>query len=344
MISILIPVYNARQYIPDMIACLRAQTVDPFSFEAVFVNDGSTDDSLALLHSAVQSCAFRTRLIDQPNGGVSAARNAALRAAQGEYVAFADIDDLLAPDYVETLARFSALQADAVRFAFTRVDENAHALPAGAAGANAAPADKEQLLCLFLADPKLFGPYGFLFRRDFLLERGLCFAQGRPYYEDYDFILRAVASAKSLASAPCVLYAYRQVSGSAMMRYSAQRVLCLSLADETCSFLREQQCAAAPKFEKWYKARLYWAALWQACLALPRASDARRFLRQTGGRALLANLADYPGAKVALTALLARVCPALFALLARLLGGSHSLLRRMSAAEADALFDALGPS
>jgi len=342
MISIIIPVYNAQEHIPAMLGCLRAQAASGMAFEAVFVNDGSTDGSPALLKTAQAKESFALRVIDKENGGVSSARNAGLAAARGEYVAFADADDLLAPNYVQVLTVYAQAQPDVLRFGFTRVDAGAASIPA-ARGILPEKADKNALLKEFLSDPKLFGPYGFLFRREFLQANALRFAEGRAYYEDYDFLVRAVALAEDILSAQSVLYAYRQAAGSAMMRFSAQRVECLELADELCLFLQEHECPAAAEFEKWYKARLYWAAYWQACMALPSPADARRFLRATGGRKLLCRLAGYPSRMVAATAALGAFCPEAYALLAKRLGGRRSFLQEMRRDEADALLRALMP-
>lgn len=345
MISVIIPVYNGEKHIPAMLGFLRAQETAGMAFEVVFVNDGSKDASLHLLRQAEKSENFPVRVVDRPNGGVSAARNAGLGAAQGDHIAFADVDDVLASDYIANLAAFAQEKSDVVRFGFTRVDENASSIPPAAAceTADKTPsacqkADKNAMLRAFLADPKLFGPYGFLFTREFLSRHSLLFAEGYAYYEDYDFIVRAMALADDLRESNHVLYAYRQAAGSAMMRYNAERVHCLSLADELCAFLSENSCAAAADFSKWYKARLYWAALWQACMALPSPADAARFIRLTGGKALLSKLAGYPSKKVALTAVLGRIFPWAYALMAKFLGGRHSLIKPMSRAEADMLF------
>lgn len=88
-ISFVIPVYNMERYLPRVIQCLKAQTMP--GFEAIFVNDGSRDNSLAICKSAASEDP-RFRIIDQPNKGVAKARNAALDAARGEYVCFLDPD------------------------------------------------------------------------------------------------------------------------------------------------------------------------------------------------------------------------------------------------------------
>lgn len=84
-ISFVIPVYNMERYLPRVIQCLKVQTMP--GFEAIFVNDGSRDNSLAICKSAALEDP-RFRIIDQPNKGVAKARNAALDAARGDMSVF----------------------------------------------------------------------------------------------------------------------------------------------------------------------------------------------------------------------------------------------------------------
>lgn len=99
MISVIIPLYNKVGRIADTLDSVLAQTFD--DFEVVVVNDGSTDGSDAIVRQCKDA---RVRIIDQPNGGVSAARNRGIEEARGEYMAFLDADDEWAPDYLATQA------------------------------------------------------------------------------------------------------------------------------------------------------------------------------------------------------------------------------------------------
>ena len=91
IISVVIPIYNGVEYIKKMISALNAQTY--INFEVIFVNDGSTDGTLELLKNVDKH--FLSRIINQSNQGVSAARNCGLKNANGEYICFIDIDDSL---------------------------------------------------------------------------------------------------------------------------------------------------------------------------------------------------------------------------------------------------------
>lgn len=96
-VSILIPVYNADQYISQCLESVLHQTVQ--SFEIVIVDDGSQDDTIAVCtdYCKVDS---RIRLIQQEHGGVSKARNQCLKSASYEWVTFIDSDDWVEPDYL----------------------------------------------------------------------------------------------------------------------------------------------------------------------------------------------------------------------------------------------------
>lgn len=104
-ISIIIPVYNTGGYLRRCLDSLKKQTFA--DFEAICVDDGSTDESPQLLDEYGAADA-RFRIIHQVNGGVSVARNTALDAARAPYVTMLDSDDWLAEDAL--LAMYEAVQ------------------------------------------------------------------------------------------------------------------------------------------------------------------------------------------------------------------------------------------
>lgn len=94
MVSIIVPVYNAEQYLRQCVDSLLAQTYR--ETEIILVDDGSPDRCGAICDSYAEQDR-RVRVIHQENAGVSAARNAGLSIARGEYIGFADPDDWTAP-------------------------------------------------------------------------------------------------------------------------------------------------------------------------------------------------------------------------------------------------------
>lgn len=99
-LSVVVPVYNAERYLPMLLDSLLAQTLHEVEF--ILVDDGSTDGSPALLTEYARRDP-RIRLLRQPNDGVSRARNAGIAVALGTYLAFADADDAVAPDFCSAL-------------------------------------------------------------------------------------------------------------------------------------------------------------------------------------------------------------------------------------------------
>lgn len=99
-LSIIIPVYNMRQWLEETVRSVLNQTFR--DFELILIDDGSTDGSGELCDGLAQTD-DRVRVIRQENAGVSAARNAGLDAAKGEYIGWVDSDDLIEADMFQRL-------------------------------------------------------------------------------------------------------------------------------------------------------------------------------------------------------------------------------------------------
>lgn len=102
-ISVILPVYGVEKFLPECLASLDAQTLQPL--EVILVDDGSPDQSGELCEAWARqhSLGPAVRVIHQENRGLSGARNTGIRAAKGEYLAFIDPDDTVAPAYLEKL-------------------------------------------------------------------------------------------------------------------------------------------------------------------------------------------------------------------------------------------------
>lgn len=99
-ISVIVPVYNVEPYLQRCVDSILSQRYT--DFELILVDDGSPDNCGAICDEyAKQDC--RIRVIHQENGGLSAARNAGLEAAKGEYLAFVDSDDCIREEMFEVL-------------------------------------------------------------------------------------------------------------------------------------------------------------------------------------------------------------------------------------------------
>ena len=135
-VSVIIPTYKHRDFVLATLDSVFAQTFT--DYEVIVVNDGSPDDTSAVLRPLVES--GRIRYIEQANAGQAAARNRGLEEAQGEFIALLDDDDLWPPDKLEW--QIEALQSQPgvvlVYGAKTNLNENVdkdhvrHEYPCGA--------------------------------------------------------------------------------------------------------------------------------------------------------------------------------------------------------------------
>ena len=100
MISLIIPVYKVEAYLGECLDSVLAQTFK--DMEIICVNDGSPDNCLSILEE-YQKKDSRIRIINKENQGLAAARNTGIENARGEYIAFLDSDDKVAPDFLEKL-------------------------------------------------------------------------------------------------------------------------------------------------------------------------------------------------------------------------------------------------
>ena len=125
LISVIIPIYNTEGYLERCLDSVLGNTYR--NLEVICINDGSTDGSAAILQRYA-GADYRIKVINMGNGGVAAARNAALNIAAGEFISFIDSDDCVHRRYFEALLYFANLyDADMVICGYAtelRADEN----------------------------------------------------------------------------------------------------------------------------------------------------------------------------------------------------------------------------
>jgi len=226
-VSIIIPVYNCEAYLPQCIASLRAQTLE--EIEMIFVCDASPDGSLAILRKAEKEDA-RIRVIAFPeNRGVSAARNAGIDAAQGEYIGFCDSDDWVEPPMYGRL--YEMAKTHSADISFCRVYKNLPGrqddVPLGFdTGARFdAAAIRDTLIPAMLAretDSDELPLSGYtprnLFRRETV--GGVRFRPDIRYAEDLLFIVECMLHAGAAVAVDEAYYHYRFHAGSVTKKYS----------------------------------------------------------------------------------------------------------------------------
>lgn len=120
MVSIIVPVYNIKEYLPACVESLRRQTHP--DIQILLVDDGATDGSGALCDRLAAEDR-RITVIHKKNGGLSDARNAGIDQARGDWVLFVDGDDYLVPEAVERLLEFARPDVDFVQFLYQETED-----------------------------------------------------------------------------------------------------------------------------------------------------------------------------------------------------------------------------
>jgi glycosyltransferase involved in cell wall biosynthesis len=199
-VSVVVATYNTRG--PDLqgvVDALDNQSLPQSEFEALFVDDGSTDDTCAVLQSYAETRAnFRVHRIEN-SGWPGRPRNVGVDMAKGEYVFFMDHDDHLFPEALERMYRFAS--ANELDVLHPKEIVKGWAAPHLSSWRQqvAQVVDFDQYLLSSVTPHKLY-------RRQFLLDKNVRFPEGRVRLEDQDFNAQAWVRARSvgvLAEYPC---------------------------------------------------------------------------------------------------------------------------------------------
>ena len=100
-VSVIVPVYNASEYIGNTLNSIINQDFD--GYEIIVIDDGSTDDSLDIINRTLENIEIPYEIIHQENAGVSVARNVGIEASKGDYLVFIDADDHVTSNHLSTL-------------------------------------------------------------------------------------------------------------------------------------------------------------------------------------------------------------------------------------------------
>ncbi len=237
MISVIIPVYNAEEWLRDALASLQAQTYT--DFEAILVDDGSSDGSADICSELCKrDCRFR--LIRQENGGVSAARNRGIEQANGEWLAFMDADDIMPTDALEVMMR-AARKSGAGIVAGGYERGIPPKLPTGDGQSMTVTSDIAILIGLY-QKKILNNPWGMLFHNSvFKGERPLRFRNCR--YEDLDLFYQAFERTDKVCILDRIVYFYRDTPGSFINTWSDARLDVLDVTDRMVEHMEHRSPA-----------------------------------------------------------------------------------------------------
>lgn len=211
-VSVIIPAYNAEEFIHENLLKIKQQTLKDVEF--IIVNDGSTDKTPKIIKK-IARWDKRFVILNKENGGLSSARNAGTLKAKGDYIYFLDSDDFIENDALEVMYEVATENlTDIVIAGYDLVYEKSHQRP-GVWIQQLFSASKNKVHLDDFPDVLLASfACGKLYKRDFYLKAGLKFIDSITY-EDQPFTAEAYAKAKNgISIVPATKYHWIQRDGS----------------------------------------------------------------------------------------------------------------------------------
>jgi glycosyltransferase involved in cell wall biosynthesis len=213
-VSVIVPVYNPGDHIDDCIATLLDQSLPTSEYEAIFVDDGSTDETPARLDALAAEHAH-VRVEHIPNSGwPGKPRNVGIGMARGEYVYFVDNDDWIGREALERMHAMAL--ADDAEIVIGKVVGQGKFVPRTLFRENQRAVTLETGTALL----GLLSPHK-LFRRSLLDDNAIRFPEGRRRLEDHVFVMHAYFHAQRisvLADYPCYHWILRDAETNASYR------------------------------------------------------------------------------------------------------------------------------
>lgn len=205
LISIIIPVYKVEPYLRE---CIDSIVKQPFNdYEVILIDDGSTDGSPAICDDYARRFP-QLLVIHQKNAGVSAARNAGLDIAKGEWIWFVDADDMIMNG--QMLENLLEIKADLIMFGYQELLDNK------IVGTATYDDCKDMTKDRFLESHVSYFVWNMLFRRDIIEKYHLRFTEGVRMGEDLEFQYKYLIHSQHPISLSTQLYIYRKREGSAV--------------------------------------------------------------------------------------------------------------------------------
>ncbi|WP_298540317.1 glycosyltransferase [uncultured Aquimarina sp.] len=209
-LSIIVPVYNVELFLEKCIQSVFDQDIPHETYEIVAVNDGSTDNSPAILEK-LQKTISNLKIIHQDNKGLSGARNSGFDFATGDYLLCVDSDDYILPNSLHKLISLAEEhQLDLLEFGAQGVDEDKNVIYSLAKSSNGKVFTGEQ----YLTEIRYMGSAcNKLYNRNFLNTHKLRFMEG-VYIEDIEFNTRVVFKANKVLATDYIAAHFLQRLGS----------------------------------------------------------------------------------------------------------------------------------
>jgi len=211
ILSIVIPVYNAEQYLEDCIESILSQ--DFQDFELILINDGSTDGSGEVCNSYSKRD-VRIRTFHKENGGVSTARNLGLAHSTGEWLYFVDADDSIVDNVFGEVFSHNLENGDIIQFGHNRIFNNKIL----EFKSSSQIAYFNSLDEFYNSSSKTYTLWSHFIRRSIIRDHQIVFSEGIKYAEDLEFIIKSISVSCHFIILGQIVYNYYIRESSAMTK------------------------------------------------------------------------------------------------------------------------------
>ena len=210
-VSIIVPSYDCEKYIFKCLLSLVCQTLK--EIEIIVINDGSTDNTPAIINEFVEND-NRIRMLSQENKKQGAARNKGLQIAKGEYIAFVDSDDWLDLDYIEKLySTAKKHDADIITTNLYKHKKAYSKYNVKYNNENIATTTKDKIKLCEDRNHRFFYVINKLYKKEFLDNTKITFPENK-YFEDVIFSAKTIFYANKVVSCPSTRYHYNKNTNS----------------------------------------------------------------------------------------------------------------------------------
>jgi len=235
LLSFIVIVYNNEKYINKCLNNLKK--IADENIEIIIVDDGSTDKSNLKIKKFVSN-SLNIKLVEKENGGISSARNAGLKLAEGEYIAFIDGDDwIVFEELIKSIDIFRKENADIYVMNTTKYYESNNLYENEIYDFKQGYITKQNLI-----DNKIFGrAWRFIIKREFLKLNNISFHKGL-IYEDEEYVPKIISYTEKIFYLDFPYYIYRKnnISITSSINYKKTKNL-MKIVESTFSWYKKIQ-------------------------------------------------------------------------------------------------------
>ncbi len=230
-VSVIVPVYNASQYISKTLNSILNQDFE--GFEIIVIDDGSTDNSLEIITRCLDDSPIPHEIIHQENSGVSVARNAGIDKSKGDYLVFIDADDYVSKNHLSSLYNgktdFSlTLYARKEEDKITNLDTYSQDV-----------ISTYDFIKMELNMQITFNFFQLMYKADIIKDNNIRFTPGIVYGEDAEFAHKALNYGEEITVNNEVTYYYVQHPDSAIKTTEYKRFAIVEIFESLAEFYRK---------------------------------------------------------------------------------------------------------